>query len=103
VVQASDYSSSTSAMTRFVEESDGGRYLLLTECAMGDNIAAANPDKEMIRMCSVRCPHMNEVKLQEVIDALRYNQHVIEVPEDLRVRAKLSIDRMLAIPPEPRS
>ena len=99
VVQASDYSSSTSAMARFVEESDGGRYLLLTECAMGDNIAAANPDKEMIRMCSVRCPHMNEVKLQEVIDALRYNQHVIEVPEELRVKAKRSIDRMLAIGP----
>ncbi len=97
VVQAADFSSSTSAMARFVEDSDGGRYLLLTECAMGDNIAAANPDKEMIRMCSVRCPHMNEIKLQEVIDALRYNQHVIEVPEDLRVQAKRSIDRMLAI------
>ncbi len=97
VVQAADFSSSTSAMARFVEESDGGRYLLLTECAMGDNIAVANPDKEMIRMCSVRCPHMNEVKLQEVINALRYNQYEIEVPEDLRVKAKRSIDRMLAI------
>jgi quinolinate synthase len=66
---------------------------------MGDNIAAANPDKEMIRMCSVRCPHMNEVKLQEVIDALRFNQHVVEVDEELRVRAKRSIDRMLEVQP----
>ena len=53
----------------------------------------------MIRMCSVRCPHMNEVKLQEVIDALRFNQYVVEVDEELRVRAKRSIDRMLEVRP----
>jgi len=99
VVAVSDFSSSTSAMANYIQDAESGRFLLLTECAMGDNIAAANPDKEMIRMCSVRCPHMNEVKLQEVIDALRYNQHVVEVDEELRVRAKRSIDRMLEIRP----
>ncbi len=99
VVAVADYSSSTSAMARYIQEAESGRFLLLTECAMGDNIAAANPDKEMIRMCSIRCPHMNEVKLQEVIDALRYNQHPVEVDEELRIRAKRSIDRMLEIRP----
>lgn len=97
VVQAADFSSSTSAMTRFVEESDGGRYLLLTECAMGDNIAAANPDKEMIRMCSVRCPHMNEITLEDTRDALKHDRYPIEVPEEIRKRAARAIERMLAI------
>ena len=33
----------------------------------------------------------------ETRDALKYNQYVIEVPEDIRVRAKRSLDRMLEI------
>ena len=40
VVEAADFSGSTSAMIRHVEQSSAGRYLLLTECSMGDNIVA---------------------------------------------------------------
>jgi len=43
VVEASDFSGSTTAMVKYVENTNAPRYLLLTECAMGDNIAAANP------------------------------------------------------------
>jgi quinolinate synthase len=97
VVEASDYSASTSAMIRFVEQSDAPHYLLLTECSMGDNIAAANPDKEMLRLCSVRCPHMNEITLEDTLAALQHDRYKIEVPEDIRVRAERSIQRMLTI------
>jgi quinolinate synthase len=97
VVDASDYSASTSAMIRFVEQGNAPHYLLLTECSMGDNIAAANPEKEMLRLCSVRCPHMNEITLEDTLAALQYNRYRIEVPEDVRVRALRSIERMLAI------
>ena len=61
VTQAADFAGSTGAMIRYVEQTQAPRYLLLTECSMGDNIAAANPAKEMLRLCTVRCPHMNEV------------------------------------------
>jgi quinolinate synthase len=64
---------------------------------MGDNIAAANPQKEMLRMCSVRCPHMNEITLEDTLEALRKTQYVIEVPEDIRVRAHRAITRMLVV------
>jgi len=97
VTQASDFSGSTSAMIRYVEETSAPRYLLLTECAMGDNIAAANPDKEMLRLCSVRCPHMNEITLEDTLSALKYNRYQIEVPEDIRLRALTSVERMLQI------
>ena len=97
VVAASDFTGSTAAMIRFVRESAQPRYLLLTECAMADNIAAENPAKEMLRLCSVRCPHMNEITLEDTLDALRNNRQVIEVPEEIRVRARRAIDRMLAI------
>jgi quinolinate synthase len=97
VVEASDFSGSTSAMIKYVEQTSAPRYLLLTECAMGDNVAATNPNKEMLRLCSVRCPHMNEITLEDTLYALRYNQYVIEVPEEIRVRATQAVERMLAI------
>jgi len=97
VVEAADYSGSTTAMTRFVRESKAKRFLILTECAMGDNIAAENPDKEMLRMCSIRCPHMNEITLEDTLTCLQEDIYQIEVPEDIRVRAKRSLDRMLEL------
>jgi quinolinate synthase len=95
VVEASDFCGSTSAMARFVQESRAPRYLLLTECCMGDNIAAANPDKEMVRLCSVRCPHMNRITLEDTLNALRHNRYVIDLPEKTRVRARRAVGRML--------
>lgn len=97
VVQASDYSGSTSAMIREVQKVDAARYLLLTECSMADNIIAETPDKEMVRLCSVRCPHMNEITLEEVRESLRQNRYRIEVPEDVARRARRSIERMLEV------
>jgi quinolinate synthase len=97
VVEASDFSGSTSAMIKYVEKSQAPRYLLLTECSMGDNIAAENPEKDMLRLCSVRCPHMNQITLEDTLASLRDDRYVIEVPEHIRVRAKRAVDRMLEI------
>jgi quinolinate synthase len=97
VVEASDFSGSTSRMIQYVKDSQAKRYLLLTECSMGDNIIAENPDKEMVRLCSIRCPHMNEITLEDTLSALRHNKYQIEVEEKIRSRAKKSIDRMLMI------
>ena len=97
VVAASDFSGSTGAMIRFVENSSAPHYLLLTECAMGDNIAAANPDKDMLRLCSVRCPHMNEITLEDTLESLRKNQYVIELPADILEKAARALQRMIAI------
>jgi quinolinate synthase len=97
VVDASDFSGSTSAMIRYVEEVSAPRYLLLTECAMGDNVAAANPQKEIIRQCSVRCPHMNEITLEQTLKSLQNIQYVIDLPEVLRLRALKPVERMIGI------
>ena len=97
VVAAADFSGSTSAMIRFVETGTARRYLLLTECAMADNIRAARPDKELLRLCPVRCPHMNRITLENTFEALRDNRHEISVPEDVRVPAARAVERMIAI------
>jgi quinolinate synthase len=97
VIEASDFSGSTSAMIKYIDATSAPRYLLLTECSMGDNIAASHPEKNMLRMCSVRCPHMNQITMENTLDSLKFNQHVITVPEEIRVRAVRSVERMLAI------
>lgn len=97
VVAAADYSGSTTAMMKYVENTQAPRYLLLTECSMGDNIAGANPDKEMLRLCSVRCPHMNEISLEETLLSLQRTQYVIEIPEEIRRRALRAVERMIQI------
>ena len=97
VTAAADFSGSTSAMIRYVRETRAPHYLLLTECSMGDNIAAENPDRELLRLCTVRCPHMAEITLEDTLESLRQTRYVVEVPEEIRVRALRAVTRMLEI------
>lgn len=97
VTSAADFSGSTSAMIRYVQQTRAPHYLLLTECSMADNIAAENPGKEMLRLCSVRCPHMNEITLEDTLKSLQKTQYVVEVEEEIRLRALRAVQRMLEI------
>ncbi len=97
VVRASDFSGSTKAMIDYVKNVAAPRYLLLTECSMGDNIAAENPRREMLRLCSVRCPHMNEITMEDTLAALENRRYEITLPDDIIRKSRASLDRMLEI------
>jgi quinolinate synthase len=99
VCDAADFTGSTSAMISYVQNSPAKRFLLMTECAMGDNIAAIvhNQGKEVLRLCSQRCKHMGEVTLQDVLDTLKKNQYQTEVPKEIQEKALKSVQRMLDI------
>ncbi len=97
VVHEADFTGSTTAMIKYVEEHQAEEYLLLTECAMGDNIISEHPDKNILRLCSHRCPHMAEITLEDTLDSLENMRYEITVPEDIRVKALTSIERMLEI------
>ncbi len=97
VIDASDFSGSTSEIIKYIKNNNLQKYLLLTECAMGDNIQAETPNREMLRLCAVRCPYMNQIQLKDTYDALKYNQYEITIPEEIRLRAYKSVERMLRI------
>ena len=97
VVEASDFSGSTTTMIKYVEKLNGCKILLLTECSMGDNIIAENPDKDILRLCSVRCPHMNQITLEDTLSSLTDLKYKIEIPEDIRLRAHKAVQRMIEI------
>ena len=97
VTAAADFTGSTSAMIKYVDKVNAPHYLLLTECAMGDNIIAAHKDRDILRLCSVRCPHMQQITLHDTLAALQLLRYKVDVPADIIVKAKRAIDRMLAI------
>ena len=97
VLAKCDAAGSTKQMVEYVRKTKAVRYLLLTECSMGDNIAAENPEKEMLRLCSHRCPHMAQITLEDTLAALEKIQYKIELPADIIRDARLPIDRMLEI------
>jgi len=97
VTAKADFAGSTSAMIKYVEKHDAPHYLLLTECSMGDNIIAAHPEKELLRLCTHRCPHMAEITLEDTLESLKQLHYIIEVPEDIRLRAEKAVHRMIEL------
>jgi len=97
VVNKSDFSGSTTGMVKYVKNSEEKRFLLLTECSMGDNIIAENPEKDVVRMCSVRCPHMSEITLEDTLLALRENKKLIELDSKIAERARHCVAKMLTL------
>ncbi len=98
VLQEADYAGSTSAMSDYVEQRQPKQVVLITECSMSDNVAAANPGVDFVRPCNL-CPHMKRITLQNIYDALRTGQHEVEVDADVAARARVAIQRMLDLPP----
>jgi len=99
VMSAADFAGSTAALQDYVVEKRPAKVVLLTECSMSDNVAQAAPDVDFVRPCNL-CPHMKRITLEGIYDALANMEHVVTIPEDVRVRAKLAIQRMLDLPKE---
>ncbi len=97
VIAKVDVSGSTKAMVDYVRDVDAPRYALFTECAMGDNLAAEFPHRNMIRACTLRCKHMNFITLEDTLAGLEKLQYKVALAPDLIERARLPIERMIAI------
>ncbi|MET0183347.1 MAG: quinolinate synthase NadA [Caulobacterales bacterium] len=97
VMAAADYAGSTAALQNYVTKNNPRKVVLLTECSMSDNVAQAAPTTEFIRPCNL-CPHMKRITLDAIYDSLVEMKTEVTIPEDVRVRAKAAIDKMLALP-----
>ncbi len=96
VLAEADFSGSTAVMSDYVATRRPSRVVLLTECSMSDNVAAQHPDIEFVRPCNL-CPHMKRITLANIRAALEENRHVVTVDSAIAERARLSVQRMLAI------
>ncbi|MBP2232011.1 quinolinate synthase [Azospirillum agricola] len=98
VLAAADFVGSTARMIDFVAGEKPPRVLMVTECSMSDNVAAASPDTEFVRPCNL-CPHMKTVTLAGILDSLQTLEPRVEIAPELADRARRSVERMLAVKP----
>ena len=96
VVAEADYSGSTSQMDDYIKQHKPGKAVLVTECSMSDNIAAQNPEVQMLGTC-ILCPHMKRISLPKILKALQTEEPQIHIDPDIATRAKRSVDRMLEL------
>lgn len=96
VVAEADFSGSTARMSEYVSDRKPGRVVLLTECSMSDNVAVNHPDVEFVRPCNL-CPHMKRITLSNIRRCLENGEHEVTIPADILERARIPVERMLAI------
>ncbi|MSR22392.1 MAG: quinolinate synthase NadA [Gemmatimonadetes bacterium] len=96
VLAEADYVGSTSGMARYVRERQPRNVAMITECSMSDNVAAENPNVNFIRPCNL-CPHMKRITLPRIMRSLERLEHRVEVDPAVAGRARIAVDRMLAV------
>ncbi len=101
VIEVSDFTGSTAAMTDFVARERPRQVVLITECSMADNVACESPDTEFVRPCNL-CPHMKRITLDNIYQALLHEQYEVTVQPDIAARARLAVQRMIDMPPPAR-
>jgi quinolinate synthase len=94
VINAADFTGSTSGMINYVKEKRPPRVVLVTECSMASNVAGETPDVEFIKPCNL-CPHMKRISLENILDSLLYMQHEVTVDPAIAGKARLAVERMV--------
>ena len=96
VIAASDYTGSTSGMSKYVKNNQPSKVMLVTECSMSDNVQVDNPNVQFIKPCNL-CPHMKTITLPKVLDCLEKETNEILIPEIISRKARKAVERMVAI------
>lgn len=94
VIAEADYAGSTSQMQNYVVEHKPKKAAIITECSMSDNIAAANPELNLVRPCQL-CPHMKLITLPKILKCLQEESGEVLVDLSIRDRAKKAVEAML--------
>ncbi|MDD2900206.1 MAG: quinolinate synthase NadA, partial [Desulfuromonadaceae bacterium] len=94
-----DHVCSTSGMYDYCRTSPAHKFIIGTEAGIIYKLQLESPDKEFIlASTALFCPNMKLTSLEDVLLALQTLSPVVRVPEDIRLKAKGALDRMLAIP-----
>jgi quinolinate synthase len=85
-------------MIRYVKESDAKTFLIGTEEGIIHRMRRESPEKTFhLLTTGLLCPDMKRTSLESVVKTMEQRRNVVKVPEDVRVAAKLALDRMLAV------
>ncbi len=86
-------------MLAHVTESDNKEFIIGTETGILYPMSKANPDKLLIPADpNMTCEDMKKIGLRDILKSLENMEPEVKVPEEIRIKAKNAVDRMLAIP-----
>jgi quinolinate synthase len=89
---------STGGMLNFARSSEAETFIVATETGMLHPLAKENPGKQFIPANrAASCRYMKMITLPKLRDALRDLKPVVRVDPELAERARVPIDRMVAI------
>ena len=99
VLALADHICSTSGMYTFAKENPAQQFIVGTEAGILYRLRKENPGKEFILPTTrLICPNMKLTSLEDVLRSLQTMSPQVTVPEEIRIPAKVALDRMLAVP-----
>ena len=98
VIALADEALSTGGMIRFARNEDVKEMIVGTEIGIIHRLKKENPGKKFVPVSEQAvCPDMKLITLDKVLRSLEEMSPEIKVPEEIRLRAKAAIDKMLEI------
>ncbi len=100
VKEIADQILSTGQMLKFVKQSTAKRFIVATEIGIIHALKKQKPQAQFIPASDrAVCPNMKKITLDKVVGSLEDMQYKVTVPQEIRVKAKRSLDRMVEILP----
>ena len=98
VVAMADEVLSTSGMGAYAKKTDAPEMIIATEAGMVYRLEQDHPGKLFFPAADrAVCPNMKKVTIEKVEAALETLREEVRVPDDIRIRARKALDRMLEL------
>jgi len=98
VIALADEALSTSGIIRYASREDVSELIVGTEVGIIHRLKKENPGKKFIPVSEKAiCYNMKYITLDKVLRSLETMTPEVKVPEEIRVKARAAVDRMLAI------
>ncbi len=98
VTSLADQVASTGGIMKYARRDDVHQLIVGTEIGILHRLKKENPGKLFIPVSiEASCPNMKKITLEKVLWCLQEMKPVIKVPEPIRLKAKASVERMLAV------
>ncbi len=98
VIALADEVLSTGGICRYARREDVSTMIVGTEIGIIHRLRKENPGKKFIPVSEQAiCPRMKLISLESVLWSLQEMTHQVKVPEEIRLKAKAAVDRMLKV------
>jgi len=91
-----DFIGSTSQMLRYAKDIEKKEFIVGTEDGLLYRLQKENPDKKFYALGTI-CNSMKMIDLEKLTSALEKMQYSIMIPEEIRIKAKNALDKMLKV------